>query len=369
MFHFTLLLKRQMYEDSEETSQHSDEGRRKLPAGVKSADCEHRATMTEWLDCSPLTYANRVQSPAGSLRIFASGYRAGRYHWSAGFLGDLPFPPPLHSGAAPYSPHFTLIGSQYLDHTSTSTLFPALLHTPLAPPSSALKTSMLRATNALNLNHADGADLRGAVSCVLAQYGGSVLESRVRRGCIFVYVRLFSPAWGTRLTRAVKPQKNWPSSAAHWQRGPGVDSRPRCLAVESPLLIEPRRWLLSLVVHLLTRAMDGEIRIRMLRWFRPASFDDRGHCRWSKLLREEETGKESDMACINHRLKMSRRRLSVESEGDERHAKLHLDGFISAWIFRQTDSRTKFFQVLYNSWWRNCPKYHTAGRGAPLVLR
>ncbi|KAJ8870473.1 hypothetical protein PR048_029495 [Dryococelus australis] len=33
---------------------------------------------------------------------------------SARFLGDLPFPPPLHSGAAPYSPRFTLIGSQEL---------------------------------------------------------------------------------------------------------------------------------------------------------------------------------------------------------------------------------------------------------------
>ncbi|KAJ8866174.1 hypothetical protein PR048_033698 [Dryococelus australis] len=33
----------------------------------------------------------------------------------AGFPGDLPFPSPLHSGAAPYSPRFTLIGSQDLD--------------------------------------------------------------------------------------------------------------------------------------------------------------------------------------------------------------------------------------------------------------
>ncbi|KAJ8885413.1 hypothetical protein PR048_011610 [Dryococelus australis] len=32
----------------------------------------------------------------------------------AGFLGDLPFPQLLHSGAAPYSHHFTLIGSQDL---------------------------------------------------------------------------------------------------------------------------------------------------------------------------------------------------------------------------------------------------------------
>ncbi|KAJ8889034.1 hypothetical protein PR048_008528 [Dryococelus australis] len=42
------------------------------------------------------------------------GSRAGRCRWSAGFLRDLPFYPPFHSGAAAYSPRFTLIGSQ--DH-------------------------------------------------------------------------------------------------------------------------------------------------------------------------------------------------------------------------------------------------------------
>ncbi|KAJ8888068.1 hypothetical protein PR048_007554 [Dryococelus australis] len=56
--------------------------------------------------------------------IFASGNRAGRCRWSAGSLGYLPFPPPLHSGAAPFSPHFTLIGSQDLvvkSHPNLST--------------------------------------------------------------------------------------------------------------------------------------------------------------------------------------------------------------------------------------------------------
>ncbi|KAJ8876690.1 hypothetical protein PR048_021137 [Dryococelus australis] len=51
-------------------------------------------------------------------RIFASGNRAGRCRCSAGFLGDLPFPPPFNSGTAPYS---------------------------LQSPSSALSTSLLRA--------------------------------------------------------------------------------------------------------------------------------------------------------------------------------------------------------------------------------
>ncbi|KAJ8873519.1 hypothetical protein PR048_024337 [Dryococelus australis] len=72
------------------------------------------ATVADLLSYSPPTRANRVQSPAGSLRIFAHGNRAGRC-WSASMLSDLPFPTPFHSGAAPNSPHFTFIGSQNLD--------------------------------------------------------------------------------------------------------------------------------------------------------------------------------------------------------------------------------------------------------------
>ncbi|KAJ8883296.1 hypothetical protein PR048_015139 [Dryococelus australis] len=42
-------------------------------------------------------------------RIFSTGNRSERCCWLAGFLGNLLFPPPLHSGDAPFSPHFTLI--------------------------------------------------------------------------------------------------------------------------------------------------------------------------------------------------------------------------------------------------------------------
>ncbi|KAJ8869268.1 hypothetical protein PR048_030840 [Dryococelus australis] len=66
----------------------------------------------------------RVQSPAGSLPIFAIGNRTGRCRRSAAFLGDLPFLPQFHSGAAPYSPQ---------------------------SPSSALRTSMLRAVQISSL--------------------------------------------------------------------------------------------------------------------------------------------------------------------------------------------------------------------------
>ncbi|KAJ8887886.1 hypothetical protein PR048_007370 [Dryococelus australis] len=71
------------------------------------------AAMAQWLYRSP-PKANQAQSPTGSLQMFASGNRAGRCRWSADFLGDLPFRPTLHSGDAPFPPHFTFIGSQDL---------------------------------------------------------------------------------------------------------------------------------------------------------------------------------------------------------------------------------------------------------------
>ncbi|KAJ8876774.1 hypothetical protein PR048_021221 [Dryococelus australis] len=70
------------------------------------------ATVTEWLDCSLSTKANRIQTPAGSLLIFASGNRTGRCRWSVDFLEEPSFPPPFHSSPALFSPHFTLIGYQ-----------------------------------------------------------------------------------------------------------------------------------------------------------------------------------------------------------------------------------------------------------------
>ncbi|KAJ8887565.1 hypothetical protein PR048_013781 [Dryococelus australis] len=70
------------------------------------------------------TKANRVQPRPGH-RIFASGNLVGRCRSSPGFLGDLPFPPLLHSGAAPYS---------------------------LQSLSSALKTSLLRAAQISSLS-------------------------------------------------------------------------------------------------------------------------------------------------------------------------------------------------------------------------
>ncbi|KAJ8877358.1 hypothetical protein PR048_021812 [Dryococelus australis] len=65
---------------------------------------------------SPSTKANRV-----------CGVTPGRCRWSAGFLGGLQFPPSFHSGAAPFSPRFILVGCQDPDVKSRPNLLP-LLH-------------------------------------------------------------------------------------------------------------------------------------------------------------------------------------------------------------------------------------------------
>ncbi|KAJ8870914.1 hypothetical protein PR048_027215 [Dryococelus australis] len=59
---------------------------------------------------SPPTNANRVESPAGSPRIFAR-----EIPMVGGFSRGSPVSPPLHSGAAPYSSRLTLICSHNLD--------------------------------------------------------------------------------------------------------------------------------------------------------------------------------------------------------------------------------------------------------------
>ncbi|KAJ8881975.1 hypothetical protein PR048_018463 [Dryococelus australis] len=105
--------------------------RREMPHGIEFPSIQYAqwyrgATVAERLACSPPTKAIRVQSPAGPLRIFACGNRPRRRLWPPGFLGVLPFPPPSHSGAAPYSPQ---------------------------SPTSALNTSVLRAVQISSLTH------------------------------------------------------------------------------------------------------------------------------------------------------------------------------------------------------------------------
>ncbi|KAJ8898284.1 hypothetical protein PR048_003644 [Dryococelus australis] len=140
------------------------------------------AVVAERLDCSLPTKANRVRFPAGSLPDFCKWESCRTMPLVAGFLGDLPFPPPLHSSAALFSPHFTLIGSQDRLASSPSTKanrarspaeplpdlhmresrrmmppiggFLPLFHSGVVPysPSSAHETSLLRAAQISSLH-------------------------------------------------------------------------------------------------------------------------------------------------------------------------------------------------------------------------
>ncbi|KAJ8880452.1 hypothetical protein PR048_016922 [Dryococelus australis] len=83
------------------------------------------ATVAKRLACSPPTEEIRIQSPAGSLRIFACGNCAGRCRWSAGFLGDLPFPPVLSFRRCSLLTAITLIGFQHLDVKSLTQTYNA----------------------------------------------------------------------------------------------------------------------------------------------------------------------------------------------------------------------------------------------------
>ncbi|KAJ8881144.1 hypothetical protein PR048_017617 [Dryococelus australis] len=116
-------------------------GRPKVPEEwlVKLADFFIGATVAERSACLPSTKVIRLQSPAGPLRIFACGNRAGRFRWSTGFFfpsGISRFPPPLHSGAAPFSPQLNFIGSQDLAVKSRPNLFthPKVIGKPSSRP-------------------------------------------------------------------------------------------------------------------------------------------------------------------------------------------------------------------------------------------
>ncbi|KAJ8890260.1 hypothetical protein PR048_009768 [Dryococelus australis] len=84
--------------------------------------------VVRWLKHWPPTKANCGRFLAGLHPVFTRGNYAGQCRRLAGFLGHLPFPPLFHSSAAPYSPHFILIGSQNLVVTSRPNL-PTFLST------------------------------------------------------------------------------------------------------------------------------------------------------------------------------------------------------------------------------------------------
>ncbi|KAJ8877996.1 hypothetical protein PR048_022459 [Dryococelus australis] len=71
--------------------------------------------IAKWLDNPPFTKPCRVRLPERPLQDFAGVESRRTMPLVGGFPQGSPVSPPFHSGAAPYSPYFTLIGSQDLD--------------------------------------------------------------------------------------------------------------------------------------------------------------------------------------------------------------------------------------------------------------
>ncbi|KAJ8880236.1 hypothetical protein PR048_016702 [Dryococelus australis] len=93
----------------------------------------------------------------------AIGNRAGRCRWLVGFLGDLPFVPPLHSDTAPYSSLFTLVVSQDLDVKSRPNLF---THSFKCPYTSDNETPIDNGTRSLGIGV-----IPGSTGCIVAPVG------------------------------------------------------------------------------------------------------------------------------------------------------------------------------------------------------
>ncbi|KAJ8890651.1 hypothetical protein PR048_010160 [Dryococelus australis] len=120
-------------------------------SGVERVERGGRATVAERLARSP---RRTGFNPRQGHRIFTCGNRAGRCRWLAGFLGDLLFPPLLHSDVAPYS---------------------------LQSSSSALKTSLLRAALISSLFCVTIVNLFGICNYVFLSVRMQIHDSRFTR--------------------------------------------------------------------------------------------------------------------------------------------------------------------------------------------
>ncbi|KAJ8898301.1 hypothetical protein PR048_003661 [Dryococelus australis] len=98
----------EMFQSSKYTRRKAD-----LPFGPRwcSHQTTHRSLRRTWFS-----------SHRGCSWIFTHWYHAGRCRWSVGFLAIAPFPLPVHSSAAPFSPHFILMCCRDLDIKSRPNL-------------------------------------------------------------------------------------------------------------------------------------------------------------------------------------------------------------------------------------------------------
>ncbi|KAJ8888609.1 hypothetical protein PR048_008101 [Dryococelus australis] len=201
---------------------------------------------------SPPTKANRVQSPAGCTGFLQVGIvpddAVGPFFF---FFGDLPFPPPLHSGAAPYS---------------------------LQSPSSALKTSLLRAAQISSLTHSS--TVVGSLACysvTLIRSGGwSTMWFGARHSLVICLA--FLDISVRRKTLHPKPPALPMLNQPWWCGGQTTCSHhgePGSITcgikpLFSPLVdVTDNRWVFSGLVHFPHNCVSSLLRIHSLRAYLP----------------------------------------------------------------------------------------------------
>ncbi|KAJ8867047.1 hypothetical protein PR048_032909 [Dryococelus australis] len=179
------------------------------------------ATVSERLPCSPPTKAIRVQSPAGSPRVFVCDNRVGRCRCSAGFIGDLLISPPFHSGGAPYPPQ---------------------------SPSSALKTSMQGATSLADGQPIISVKRSGLLLTAWSREPTRVIEYGASPGCKDGGNGKSSREPAAHFTLVFSGSKFVPSSKGYFLFAL-VGSEDRCVTtfsiLSNPHLFSPASWRLQ----------------------------------------------------------------------------------------------------------------------------
>ncbi|KAJ8866659.1 hypothetical protein PR048_032520 [Dryococelus australis] len=203
-----------------------------------------RTRVAERLVCSPPTKAIGVQSPAGSLRIFASGNRAGRRRWSVGFLGDFPFRRPFIPALLHTS--IILLGSQDLaakSHPNISLLLHSIIpwelrgdfHFKVSPPrgAAACRRDKLTATRALlTFRELQSSRINILVNCPCLSQRYSWCPGPFRAG----HHRLNTSTWSS---AGMKGQGKWEISEKTRRPAASFSTIPTCEDPVTRLGIEP----------------------------------------------------------------------------------------------------------------------------------
>ncbi|KAJ8888779.1 hypothetical protein PR048_008271 [Dryococelus australis] len=302
-----------------------------------------------------------------------------------GVFSGLPFLPPLHSGAATYSPRFTRVDSQDPDVKNRPTAFLCEMRQCCGSTFNSRTTLFLSQRTVFNSRLLSIPGFKCGKHCCRWSTGFLRLWLQGKECRLPVMFSAHPSAFnGVMFTRhpsypvppffreqdfvdplmsavpsmGLEPKTgrilNPPCSTPHFLSPPLASRTPDFLEkLQSPanvawLLYPPKGYpqkqrlkpthlrrsgrTRKLTTTHLAEEERGCLQVREGRYY--------VRCEEVKVRQEEsDTGLRKCEGCVAHihsrsPEKSNRRGLSAESEGDERHAKLHLDDFISAWVLR-----------------------------------